>query len=85
MSRKGDCKVPEHPFDNEAYEVEILARASSPEGPEELACLGWAASAVQAHKAAGMQMADALRCAFDDSTMQAAQESVAALEDVSCD
>jgi hypothetical protein len=85
LCRNGDCKVPEHPLHDEAYEAEIMARAQSPDGPEELACLGWAASAVQAHKAAGMQIADALRCAFDDPTMHAALESVAVLEEVSCD
>jgi hypothetical protein len=85
VCRKGDCKVPDDPFGNEAYEVELMARAGTPEGREELACLGWAASAVQAHKAVGMQMADALRCAFDDPTLRAAQESVAVLEDVPCE
>ena len=85
LCQNGDCKVPDHPFENEAYEAEVMARAQSPGGPEELACLGWAASAVQAHKASGMQMADALRCAFDDATIQAAQEMVAVLEDVTCE
>lgn len=50
----------------------------------ELACLSWAASAVQAHKAAGMTMADALRCGFDDATLPSAKDYVATLEARSC-
>jgi len=50
----------------------------------ELACLSWAASAVQAHKSAGMEMADGLRCAFDDPTLPAAKEYVAVLETEAC-
>lgn len=44
---------------------------------EELACLAWAASAVQAHKASGMTIASAIRCAFDDPSLPAAQVCVA--------
>jgi hypothetical protein len=50
----------------------------------ELTCLSWAASAVQQHKAAGMEMSDALRCAFDDRTMAAAKEYVAVLKPREC-
>lgn len=46
---------------------------------DELACLSWAASALQQHKAQGMTFASALRCAFDDRTIPAAQDTVAAL------
>jgi hypothetical protein len=50
----------------------------------ELTCLSWAASAVQKHKAGGMEMTDALRCAFDDATIAAAKEYVAALKPREC-
>ena len=50
----------------------------------ELSCLSWAAAAVQAHKAAGMTMADALRCGFDDATLPPAKDYVAHLEARSC-
>jgi len=50
----------------------------------ELACVSWAAAAVQAHKASGMTMREALRCAFDDETLPAAQETVATLEERPC-
>jgi hypothetical protein len=50
----------------------------------ELACFSWAAAAVQAHKASGMTMREALRCAFDDETLPAAQETVATLEERPC-
>ena len=50
----------------------------------ELACLAWAASAVQAHKAGGMEMTDALRCAFDDGTITAAKDYVAVLKSREC-
>jgi hypothetical protein len=51
---------------------------------KELACLSWAASAQQQHKARGMNFASALRCAFDDRTIPAAQESVATLDVQPC-
>jgi hypothetical protein len=51
---------------------------------KELACLSWAASAQQQHKARGMTFASALRCAFDDRTIPAAQESVATLDVQPC-
>ena len=50
----------------------------------ELACFSWAAASVQAHKASGMSMREALRCAFDDETLAAAQETVATLEERPC-
>jgi hypothetical protein len=39
---------------------------------------------VQEHKAAGMTMADALRCSFEDTTLSAAREFVAVLEERAC-
>jgi hypothetical protein len=50
----------------------------------ELTCLSWAAAAVQAHKAGGMEMADGLRCAFDDPTLPAAKDYVATLTMEAC-
>jgi hypothetical protein len=50
----------------------------------ELVCVSWAAAAVQAHKASGMTMREALRCAYDDETLPAAQETVATLEERPC-
>jgi len=64
--------------------------ASAPSAEErdarriELACFSWAAAAVQAHKASGMTMREALRCAYDDETLPAAQETVATLEERPC-
>lgn len=78
------CVVPADPFEGEAYAGLIERLAGEPARLEELTCLAWAASAVQGHKAAGMEMADALRCAFDDPTIPAAQVSVATLEDLPC-
>ncbi len=42
----------------------------------ELACMAWAASLVQSHKARGMTMADALRCGADDATLAPAKRFV---------
>jgi hypothetical protein len=72
------------PLEQEAYAsvIEELARDPSRQG--ELACLSWAASAVQQHKANGMTMADAIRCAFDDPTIAPAHVTVAASEDIPC-
>ena len=78
------CPVPADPFEGEAYAGLLEGLAAEPAQLEELTCLAWAASAVQGHKAAGMEMADALRCAFDDPTIPAAQVSVATLEDLPC-
>jgi len=82
--RDDRCAVPADPFQGEAYAGLIESLAAEPAQLEELTCLAWAASAVQGHKAAGMEMADALRCAFDDPTIPAAQVSVATLEDLPC-
>jgi len=78
------CLVPADPFQGEAYAALITTLGADPGRLEELTCLAWAASAVQGHKAAGMEMADAVRCAFDDPTIAAAQVSVATLEDLPC-
>ena len=61
--------------------------AVSPDGEtweQDLTCLSWAAAGVQAHKAAGMNLADSLRCAFDDPSLQAAQDHVAVLKMDQC-
>ena len=71
----------------------LLAQAPATGSPRESSavenaaageCLAWAAADLQQHKAAGMTMADALRCAFDDPTLPAAQVTVASREDVPC-
>lgn len=75
----------EDPLANDAYAPLIAELAaddcrSSPNEPshhQELACLAWAASAVQEHKASGMTMASAIRCSFDDPSLPAAQVCVA--------
>jgi hypothetical protein len=71
----------------------ILSRAvGTAEGREEVACLGWAASAAQAYKAADMEFADALRCSFggegacppEDGEIQAAKRMPLVLRLRSC-
>ncbi len=78
------CADLEHPLQGEHYFPVIQALAADPARQEELACLAWAASSLQAHKATGMTMADAIRCAFDDPTLPPAQVTVATREDVAC-
>lgn len=83
-----DPALLEHPLANEAYAPVIEALAADdcqptpaePSHQQELACLAWAASAMQAHKANGMTMASAIRCAFDDPSLPAAQVAVATEE-----
>jgi hypothetical protein len=78
------CAHRETLLDGEAYAPIVEAVARDGNRQPEVTCLAWAAAAVQAHKAAGMKMADAIRCAFDDPTLPAAQVTVAAREDVTC-
>jgi hypothetical protein len=47
-------------------------------------CLSWAAAAVQRYKAAGMQMEEAVRCAFDDPGLEGPREFAVALDAQSC-
>lgn len=83
-----DPTLLEDPLANEAYAkvIEALAADDCQASPaessrqQELTCLAWAASAMQAHKANGMTMASAIRCAFDDPSLPAAQVSVATEE-----
>jgi len=80
-----DCPtVTAQPLVQEAYASIIEALARRPERQAELTCLGWAAAALQEHKANGMTMSDALRCAFDDPTLPAAQVTVASSSEVPC-
>jgi hypothetical protein len=58
--------------------------AVSPKREQELTCLGWAAAAVQRYKTAGMNLADALRCAFDDDGVAPARDYIARLEVTPC-
>jgi hypothetical protein len=83
LCRGGACIAPSDPLDSAQYGP-VFDRIIERKRVQELACLSWAASTVQEHKTAGMQMADALRCSFEDSTIQAAKEIVASLEGESC-
>lgn len=73
-----------HPLKHEGYFPIIKALAEDPAHRDELACLSWAASSLQEHKATGMTMADALRCAFDDPSLPPAQITVASAEEQAC-
>ncbi len=74
------------PLDDDLFTARMRARLASGgvAAEKELACLSWAASALQQHKSTGMSFASALRCAFDDQTIPAALESVATLEVQPC-
>lgn len=78
------CAKREPPLTGEAYAPIIKALAEDPTREQELTCLAWAAADLQEHKATGMTMADAIRCAFDDPTLPPAQITVASLEEISC-
>jgi hypothetical protein len=84
---QSEKEPPEDPiFKGEAYQDRVLdrLREKGDRGSDELGCLAWAAAAVQRHKAGGMTFADALRCAYDDKSLAAAQETVASLEARAC-
>lgn len=74
------------PLDDDVFSARFAQRLATggDDALKELACLSWAASAQQQHKARGMTFASALRCAFDDGTVPAAQESVATLDVQPC-
>src|SRR3569623_794778 len=78
------CADLAHPRKNERYYPIFMTLAEDPAHRDELACLAWAASSLQAHKAAGMTMADSLRCAFDDPSLPPAQVTVASAEEQAC-
>jgi hypothetical protein len=86
VCRGGRCTVPAQPLADESYTALLTGLLAEPKREQaaanerELACLSWAASAIQEHKASGMTMADGLRCAFADTTLSAAREFVAVLE-----
>jgi hypothetical protein len=90
VCRGGRCSVPAHPLADEQYASLLTGLLADPKREQaaknerELACLSWAASATQEHKATGMTMADGLRCAFADTTLSAAREFVAVLEAQPC-
>jgi len=94
LCRRGTCAPPPEALslDDDRGQMQFLLGLmekgtpaySGAEWEQQLTCLSWAASAVQAHKAAGMEISDGLRCAFDDPTMAAAKEYVAALRTESC-
>jgi hypothetical protein len=74
------------PLDDDVFATRIAQRLTSggDDARKELACLSWAASAQQQHKARGMTFASALRCAFDDQTIPAEQQSVTTLDRQPC-
>lgn len=82
--RDGACTPEARPFADEAYGKLVAALVRRPDRQRELVCLAWAAAAQQAHKESGMTVGEALRCAFDDPTLPAEREAVAALEAVAC-
>lgn len=78
------CSALQQPLTDERYFGIVKALAEDPAHRDELACLSWAASSLQAHKATGMTMADALRCGFDDPSLAPAQVTVATAEEQAC-
>jgi hypothetical protein len=86
LASQPDCGVAEDlaSLDDEAYTNFLKRVAATPEGEKALACLAWAASDMQAHKATGTQISDALRCAFADPSMPGPAEYVASLEAFPC-
>lgn len=72
-------------LDDDAYFALVVRELGrSPERAQELTCLGWAAAAVQRYKSAGMTMADALRCGFDDDSLPPSHDYIAPLEVTPC-
>jgi hypothetical protein len=86
LAPQPDCSVAEDlvALDDDAYTNFLKRTAATAEGEKALACLAWAASDMQAHKATGMQISDALRCAFDDPSLPGPAEYVASLEAIPC-
>ena len=84
VCRNDQCQFPREPLNGDAYRKTLDQVWAQPERRDELVCLAWAASATQAHKAAGMLLGDALRCSFDDPTLPAERVYVATLEPILC-
>jgi hypothetical protein len=90
LCRDGRCALPADLLQDHltapAFEGRLGSAdpAAAAEAREELVCLSWAASVVQAHKAAGMKIADALRCGFLEGTLPPAKTFVASLEEDVC-
>jgi hypothetical protein len=92
ICRNHSCEPPlaASQLDDETYTTFMRGLLSATDSGErdrrekELVCLSWAGAAVQSHKWAGMEMADGLRCAFDDTTIQAPREMVVRMEAVAC-
>jgi hypothetical protein len=79
------CQPSLHPLEDESYLTILAQRSKDPASETELSCLAWAASAMQAHKDSDMTMAEAMRCAFDDPTIPAEQQTSTSLGDAPCD
>jgi len=86
LATQPDCSVAEDlvSLDDDAYTNFLKRLAATAEGEKALACLAWAASDMQAHKATGMEISDAFRCAFDDPSMPGPAEFVASMEAIPC-
>jgi hypothetical protein len=86
ICRDDDCPpgTVDDPFDGERYATALREIYAKPERTQEMVCFAWAASACQAHKAMNMNMGEAFRCAFDDSTLPSERVTVANLEAVTC-
>jgi len=73
---------------NDYFPKLIESGMLDPDRREEIVCLGWAASAVQAYRESGMEFADALECAFDpafeDGAIQPAKRMPLVLRERSC-
>ena len=64
-----------------SYTGWVEGLASLPDEGKTLACLSWAASAMQAHKGTGMSFTDAIKCAIEEGTLERANEYVVAMGD----
>jgi hypothetical protein len=84
ICRDGRCAPVREPLDHDAFVDVIAGAARAPGGQRDLTCLAWAAAAMQAHKATGMELGEALRCAFDDPTIPGELSLVATLESTPC-
>ena len=92
ICRNHSCEPPlaTNQLNDETYTTFVrgLLSAADSDQPnrreKELVCLGWAGAVVQSHKWDGMEMADGLRCAFEDTTIQAPLEMVVRIEALAC-
>ena len=87
VCRDGLCSPGPAAFDldDETYFGLVMQElGKSPARERELTCLAWAGAAVQRYKTAGMNFADALRCAFDDDNVPGAHDYIVRVEVTPC-